>query len=244
MFCRASAELMSLRLDGLLEPKDIVRLDTHIQDCGTCRAQWSALREADSVLRLSSRRPVSPPADFSARVMARIAVTPAVRPPLWERARTQQIEGGRPTIRLAPTYNGARVAVPVGFTAVAPSHSGRTGLLQNFHPLQGRRMRLYLGSLSGAGVLSLMLLIMAGLLWPAGSSPLPPSMVSAMSTVPDMQAAGAWLASGWGLLRGVIIGIDPWLAAAGTLVVAVLGGAWWRIVGIFASRATGREIST
>ncbi|HMA34350.1 MAG TPA: zf-HC2 domain-containing protein, partial [Chloroflexia bacterium] len=125
MFCRASAELLSLRLDGLLEPQDSARLDTHLQTCAGCRATWAALREADRVLRVGARRPIPPPVDFQARVMQRVAATPVARPSLWERDR-QQIRGGRPTIRLSPpaAISGHRVPVPAGIAAAPLPRAG------------------------------------------------------------------------------------------------------------------------
>jgi predicted anti-sigma-YlaC factor YlaD len=232
---------MSLRLDGLLEPPDIARLDDHLQRCPACRDQWAALRQADSLLRGAGRHPIAAPVDFSARLMERVAATPVARPHLWDRER-QQVQGGRPTVKLnAPSpITGQRVAPPAGIAAVPAPRGGLLGRLQ---PRAGSRVGVYLGGLSVAGVFSMLMLIMVGLLWANGGAPapataqlLPPGALSdSMST---------WLAAGWTLLSGAVTQIDPWIAATATIVLVGLGAAWWRIVAAVARRAGRREMLT
>lgn len=244
MSCRASVELMSLRLDGLLEPPDVTTLETHLQTCPACTAQWAALREADSLLRVGARRPVQPPPDFAARVMTRVAATPVVRPQLWERERLQ-IQGGRRTVKLnSPAgITGHLVPVPMGVAATAPPpRTGLAGFLQHFHPLRNPRMGVYLGGISLAGVLSVLLLVLTSVL---GSSNLPlESWLGGplISNVGNATAVQTWATAVWGLVTTMLSQIDPWMTALATLIVGGLTAAWWRIVAAFARRAGNREV--
>jgi anti-sigma factor RsiW len=233
MFCRSSVELMSRRLDGLLEPPDAARLDDHLAGCATCRAQWAALREADGLLRSSARRPIAPPTDFAAHVMSRVAATPVVRPQFWERD-AQGVRGGRRTVDLSrtPTITGHLVPLPA--TGAAPSGVG--GFLQHFRPLRHAGVGVYLGGLSLAGALSMLLLVVLGTLW-SGGIPAPGAVTNALSGGGTVDAAGTWLSAGWAVLNSLLAQIDPWMAGAATLLVAGLGAAWWRIVAALARRA-------
>lgn len=240
MSCRASVELMSLRLDGLLGPPDAVRLEEHLHTCADCAAQWTALREADMLLRLSARRPVAPPIDFQARVMQRVAVTPVARPQLWERERLQ-IEGGRRTVKLGSTgpISGHRVPVPAGFAAAPPAPAG---LLAHFQPLREGRMRLYLGGLSVAGALSVLLLIVFSTVLTPGLTQLSGWVQNTLLPGGTTGQTETWLTAFWSLVSSLLAQVNPWLVTAATLIVTGLSAAWWRIVSAFARRAGNREV--
>ncbi len=243
MSCRASVELMSLRLDGLLEPPDVTDLEKHLQTCPACTAQWAALREADSLLRVGARRPVQPPPDFAARVMTRVAATPVVRPQLWERERLQ-IEGGRRTVKLnSPAgITGHLVPVPMGVAAAAPPRTGLAGFLQHFHPLRNARMGVYLGGISLAGILSVLLLVLTSALGNTGLGALVPADLPNLLTGANDPALQTWASSVWGLVTTVLSQIDPWMITLATLIVGGLAAVWWRIVAAFARRAGNREV--
>jgi len=243
MSCRALPELMSLRLDGRLGPPDALRLEDHLQTCPTCAAQWTALREADSLLRLSARRPVAPPVDFQARVMLRVAATPVARPQLWERERLR-IQGGRPTVKLRLTapISGARVPAPLGFTALPPPAPAPTGFLQQFHPLRNARMGVYLGGMALAGALSALVLIVFVALWATGGAALPAPVADSLALGGQTDGIRAWVTTFWSLLQGILGQIDPLFAAGATVLVTLLGLAWWRIVIAFARRTGDREV--
>lgn len=243
MSCRASVELMSLRLDGLLEPPDVTNLEKHLQTCPACTAQWAALREADSLLRVGARRPVQPPPDFAARVMTRVAATPVVRPQLWERER-QQIQGGRRTVKLNSSagITGHLVPVPVGMAAAAPPRTGLAGFLQHFRPLRSARMGVYLGGISLAGVLSILLLVLTNVLWSSGLAAPPLAGLPNVLTGANDPVIQTWAIAVWGLVTTMLSQIDPWMTALATLIVGGLAAAWWRIVAAFARRAGNREI--
>lgn len=68
MRCDWASELMSLRLDG--QPHDEAGLNTHLATCPACQQRWRGLL---AVERLLANPPLAqPPADFTARVMARL----------------------------------------------------------------------------------------------------------------------------------------------------------------------------
>jgi hypothetical protein len=234
---------MSLRLDGLLEPPDVTDLEQHLQTCPACTAQWAALREADSLLRVGARRPVPPPPDFAARVMTRVAATPVVRPQLWERERLQ-IQGGRLTVKLnSPAgITGHMVPVPMGVSAAAPPRTGLAGFLQHFHPLRNARMGVYLGGISLAGVLSVLLLVLTSVLGSSGLAVDSSPVGSVLWQASNPTALQTWVASVWGLVTTMLSQIDPWMITLATLIVAGLAAVWWRIVAAFARRAGNREV--
>jgi predicted anti-sigma-YlaC factor YlaD len=63
-------QMMSLALDGLLASADQADLDGHLDGCAACTAAWDAMSGLDSLFGRVAM--VSPPIDFSARVMARV----------------------------------------------------------------------------------------------------------------------------------------------------------------------------
>ncbi len=76
MRCEWASELMSLHLDG--QPHDEAGLQAHLATCPTCQQRWRGLQ---SVERLLARPPMAqPPADFTARVMARLPRPAPVNP--------------------------------------------------------------------------------------------------------------------------------------------------------------------
>ena len=194
---------MSLRLDGLLGPPDADRLEEHLRSCTNCAAQWAALREADTLLRASARRPVAPPADFTLRVMQRVAVTPVARPGLWERERLR-VQGGRPTIKLGNTgpISGRPILAPAGYAA-AP-RPGLAGFLEHFLPLRNARMGVYLGAISVAGTLSLIALTLFNVLWLSGATALPPVVQDTLQGKVNIEGLRTWGAAVWGLFSSLL----------------------------------------
>jgi predicted anti-sigma-YlaC factor YlaD len=70
MQCSKWDELMSLRLDGLLDSDQQQQLQAHLADCQTCRDQWAVVSWLS--LRLKAEPPAAPASDFAARVTARL----------------------------------------------------------------------------------------------------------------------------------------------------------------------------
>ena len=80
MTCKGNYdEVMSLKLDGLLDANKERELDEHVAICNHCGPLWAAMKRADTLLWSSAAEPVPVPVDFQAKVMVRLAATPAVR---------------------------------------------------------------------------------------------------------------------------------------------------------------------
>lgn len=63
--------LMSLALDGLLQEQDRRRLEQHLDVCPSCRGEWEAMREIETLFESSPM--VGPPLGFAIRVERRLA---------------------------------------------------------------------------------------------------------------------------------------------------------------------------
>ena len=74
------SEMMSLKLDGLLDGAEREDLDRHVAACSECALTWTTLQRADSLLCASVAEPLPVPVDLHARVMYRVAATPVWRP--------------------------------------------------------------------------------------------------------------------------------------------------------------------
>jgi hypothetical protein len=79
MDCLKIDEMMSLQLDGLLAPDEERQFLAHVSHCATCSPVWTAMELADSLLSASAREPLPVPADFTIRVMEKIAVSSVQR---------------------------------------------------------------------------------------------------------------------------------------------------------------------
>lgn len=71
MRCADAGELMHEILDGGANSDRKAALLAHAADCVACRAEWSALQRVDGLLAAAPS--VSPPADFTSKVMAHLA---------------------------------------------------------------------------------------------------------------------------------------------------------------------------
>ncbi len=70
MECSETLERMMLALDGELPPEEWRMLESHLEACAPCRAQWERLQAVERVLQ---RAPLlAPPPGFAERVMARV----------------------------------------------------------------------------------------------------------------------------------------------------------------------------
>jgi hypothetical protein len=98
-------------------------------------------------------------------------------------------------------------------------------------------MGFYLGGVSLAGVFSLLVLVMTGILWTAGTAPVPSGVQSALSLSGQGEAAQTWAVAGWTVLSDLATGIGPWLVGAAALVITGLSATWWRIVAALVRRA-------
>jgi len=73
-------EMMSLKLDGLLDDIDERLLQVHLRECTECAALWAAMQSADDILCAAAAVPVTVPMDFQARIMLKVAASPVYRP--------------------------------------------------------------------------------------------------------------------------------------------------------------------
>ena len=71
MRCADASELMDAVLDNHANSELQATLLAHTADCAACRAEWVAIQSVDRML--TAAPPVSPPADFASKVMARLA---------------------------------------------------------------------------------------------------------------------------------------------------------------------------
>ena len=73
MYCDDIRELMSARVDGVLDPAGEKRLTEHLAVCGACRLELAALQRL--VEQLHDLPSVAPPPDLAAKISARIRRT-------------------------------------------------------------------------------------------------------------------------------------------------------------------------
>jgi hypothetical protein len=79
-------ELMSLKLDNLLDTAEERTLQAHLAECEDCSLTWQAMSEADALLCATATAPVPVPAHFHAAVMLKISQAQVYRPQLAEQA--------------------------------------------------------------------------------------------------------------------------------------------------------------
>jgi len=83
MNCHAANHLIQGSLDAPLSATERVRLDAHLADCPACRRAWDEYRRLAQAATVWSRRSgasETPPDEFTAQVLARIAARPAPAP--------------------------------------------------------------------------------------------------------------------------------------------------------------------
>jgi hypothetical protein len=240
MSCKASADLLSLRLDGLLDASKSYELDDHLKNCADCRGTWNGLQEADLLLRLSAKQPLAPPPDFLMKVMVKVAATPVTRPALWDRVR---VEGGR---RTTPLTTGRRATLPLGAPALPVAAAARpTARRGPLAALQNRWVQAYLGGLGAAAALALLALVVVTTLLTVGGAPVT-ALVSHTPVgpfvVPSLDVARAWLGAVEHLLTAWLAGVD-WLLV-GVIGLALAGGTalWMYLVQGFLRRDDGGRI--
>lgn len=71
MRCSDASELMDEVVDDHADSEREAALLAHVADCAACRAEWEVLQQVDRLLAAAPS--VSPPAEFTSMVMARLA---------------------------------------------------------------------------------------------------------------------------------------------------------------------------
>jgi anti-sigma factor RsiW len=92
--------LMSLALDGLLPEQDRRRLEQHLDVCPSCRGEWEAMREIETLFESSPM--VGPPLGFAIRVERRLAK---------ENRRRRRLFGGMAVVTSGLSLAGLTVGV-------------------------------------------------------------------------------------------------------------------------------------
>ena len=79
--CDQAPEWISARLDGALTDEENDALRAHLERCPACRALASDLEVLHTALETMAEHPAAPPADLSAKILARVGGSTAVPPP-------------------------------------------------------------------------------------------------------------------------------------------------------------------
>jgi anti-sigma factor RsiW len=101
--CRQTGPLLRPFVEGELAPHEADRVRRHLSRCPECAESAASLSAAIATTRGLAVPEM--PADFSERLRARLALEPAPRPTVWQRAVRRAPGGGR--------------AFPLGLSAAA-----------------------------------------------------------------------------------------------------------------------------
>jgi anti-sigma factor RsiW len=123
--CKKYDNLMSLKLDGLLDAEKERVFDSHVARCPQCAPRWEAMVETDKMLWGWVSEPLPVPANFHVKVMARVATSPITH------------------MQVAPAYAGIAVPQPTRPLPILPNTGPLTGgltgpLTMRLTELQGR----------------------------------------------------------------------------------------------------------
>ena len=205
-------EMMSLQLDGMLAAEDERRLLDHVAECSICSPFWGAMREADSLMVASARQPLHVPANFTLRVMDRIAATPVVRPVLvHEEAPVPRVAQG---VSVLPALTNA-----VGdYEPLAPIQ------LPDYLQEWQRRVAAYVRGMTAVG---LTLTLGVGLVL---AMLVTGSLQVGGPIAPIVQGIRTFVGAAWAWVRSLAANVSTDLVVAGGFVFALLAFAAWQIV--------------
>jgi len=213
--CAKYDNLMSLKLDGLLDAEKDRAFEGHVIDCPHCAPLWEAMLDADDMLRGWVSEPLPVPANFHVKVMAQVAVSPVVRQ------------------ELAPAFAPVMAQVPHAVQQPTRPLSmtgplrGLTGpLTMRLVELQGR-VAPYVRWVA-AGVLAfasmvglLMALVVSGVVTFDGQLA---GVTTAFRNF--FQATDTWV-------RSLFVGIGPGLFVVAGLVLGLLALAGWQVISAY-----------
>jgi hypothetical protein len=216
-------ELMSLKLDGLIQTDDDNKLHEHIQSCADCGLLWAAMQQANSIMVASALEPLPVPSDFHAKVMMRIAVSAPAE-----------------VLQLDPVFQPGMGMVPA--LQVVPAATRRleespTGYLTGYAEWQ-RRIATYVRGmaavgLSIAGTVGLLLaLVLSGTIKLTGPDG---DFVGTLRTF--FEAVDTWV-------RSLFVGFGPGLAVVGLLMTGILVMVGWQVVSSYHRSALETRPST
>jgi hypothetical protein len=208
-------ELMSLKLDGLIDTHDDHRLDEHLRTCADCNLLWMAMRRTDGFLKNSASQPLPVPSGFQMKVMGRIGAlesAPAVATALDSGPLFQ------PAIGLATNIGTMPLAAATRRLDQAP-----TGSLALYTEWQNRIASYVRGiaavGLSLAGTVGLLLaLVLSGTIKVSGPA------ADAVGTIRTLfDAIDTWV-------RSLFVNFGPGLVAVSAFMVGVLLLVGWQVV--------------
>lgn len=218
--CAKYDNLMSLKLDGMLDAEKDRAFEGHVVDCPHCAPLWEAMLDADDMLRGWVSEPLPVPASFHVKVMAQVAVSPITHQELVPAF----------AVAVPQVANGVQQPTrPLSMTG--PLH-GLTGpLTMRLVELQGR-VAPYVRWIA-AGVLAfasmvglLMALIVSGALTFDGQ------MAGVTSAFRNFfQATDTWV-------RSLFVGIGPGLFVVAGLVLGLLALAGWQVFAAYQRSVT------
>ena len=211
--CKKYDNLMSLKLDGLLDAEKERVFDNHVARCPQCAPMWEAMVETDKMLWGWVSEPLPVPANFHVKVMARVAISPITH------------------MQVASTYAGIAVPQPTRPLPILPTTGPLTGGLTG--PLTMRltewngRIAPYVRWIV-AGVLALasiaglvMALVVSGMLTFEGEMA---GVAGAFRTF--FQAADTWV-------RSLFVGLGPGMFVVGGLILGLLVLAGWQVASAY-----------
>lgn len=212
--CAKYDNLMSLKLDGLLDAEKERAFEGHVVGCPHCAPLWGALLDADEILRGWVAEAVPVPANFQVKVMAQVAALPL--------SRTQA--------QAAPAYvpalaGGVQVQQPTRpLSVTGPLPGGLTGpLTMRLAEWQGRAAPYVRWVAAGVLALAsmvglLMALVVSGALTFEGQFA---GVASAFRTF--FQAADTWV-------RSLFVGVGPGVFVVAGIILGLLALAGWQVV--------------
>jgi Putative zinc-finger len=206
-------ELMSLKLDGLIDEQGDLRLDKHLNTCAECNLLWAAMKHADDFLRVSASEPLPVPSGFQMKVMAQIAVIEAEKSPALESGPLFQ-----PAIGLATNIGTMPLA-----TATRRLERLPTGSLALYNEWQHRVASYVRGiaavGISLAGTVGLLLaLVLSGTIKVSGPAA---DVVGTVRTFFD--AVDTWAGS-------LFLNFGPGIVAVSLVIAGVLSLLGWQVV--------------
>jgi len=199
-------ELMSLKLDSLIDAEGDRLLEEHLSTCTDCSVLWVAMKQADGVLWASALNPLPVPSDFQMKVMTRIAVLQPVHSAALETGPFAQ-----PGIGLAISMAATRRLdeLPTGYLAIAEWQHRVASYIRGMAAV----------GLALAGTVGLLLaLLLSDTIKVSGPAA---DAVGVVRTF--FQAIDTWISS-------LFVNLGPGIIGVGTFMVGVLLLVGWQVV--------------
>lgn len=211
--CKKYDNLMSLKLDGLLDAEKERAFEGHVVGCPHCAPLWQAMLDADDMLREWVCAPILVPANFHVKVMARVVASAVVRPqlaPVFAPIIAQAVP--QPTRPLSLTG-------PLSGALTGPLTMRLTELQARVAPYVRWAAATVLALAGITGLV--MALVVSGVLTFDGQLA---GVAGAFRTF--FQAADTWV-------RSLFVGIGPGLFVVAALVLGLLALAGWQVVSAY-----------